>query len=141
MLDAPKVPEVPETKEVEIHPVVELLVKRMKSNPEEFVAGRWTWIDFYKTKHFNAVEAEILNAALRKLNMDAFHAKVMEQILNPEETAEKVDAATLQKNQLNQQALIQQAYQQALGLSALQSPIQPPSPPTPYATAKKLLGW
>lgn len=137
----------PEVEEAEVHPVVELLVKRMASNPEEFLNGRWTWLDTHKMKHFTEKEAKVFNGALRKLYMDELHSKVMKQLLDPE--ADKMDkddqyraylAQTLQQNGLAQ-ALQASQYQNLL---ASPSPSPPPSSsslPTPYATAKKLIGW
>ena len=67
----------------EIHPAVELLIKRMKSNPEEFMGNAWNWTLTY-AEHFTEEENNLIKAETRKLRMEQFHAKIMKQLLDPE---------------------------------------------------------
>ena len=71
--------------EQEIHPAVQLLVARMKSNPEAYVEGKQIHvIDRFRqflTKH----EKEILKAKEREINMSHLHKKLMEQVLTGKE--------------------------------------------------------
>ena len=83
-----------EEKKEELHPVVELLIKRMESNPEEFKKGDWMWVDRYTPRHFTPVEATAFNEALRKLHMDELHERVMKQILAPEQPDDLYKAAS-----------------------------------------------
>jgi len=99
-----------EDKKENIHPAITLLVKRVESNPEEFICGKWSWVDMTLTKHLNNEEIKVYNAALRKLHMQRLHEAVMKQILDP---------------QPEQGDLFANPQQQVL---------------TPYQQAKKLIG-
>ena len=66
----------------EIHPAVELLIKRMKSNPEEFTEGRWNWVEQFE-RHYTKEDTEAFETEFRKIAMEELHKKVMKQILDP----------------------------------------------------------
>jgi hypothetical protein len=74
---------------LEVHPAMELLLKRMESHPEGFfiksqsasVPTRfWATIDSVK-QHWNRKEKRLYNEALRKIRMAEFHQDVMKSIL------------------------------------------------------------
>ena len=67
----------------EIHPAVELLIKRMKSNPEEFMGNAWNWTLTY-AEHFTEEENNLIKAEHRKLRMEQLHTKIMKQLLDPQ---------------------------------------------------------
>lgn len=88
----------------EFHPVVQLLLSRMTSHPEEFawddtrentaikpsynhyeVARRWeNWLDQVMS-YANDEEEKALRNGLRAINLDILNNKVMDELLNGEE--------------------------------------------------------
>jgi hypothetical protein len=80
----------------EIHPAVELLIKRMKSNPEEFMGNAWNWTLTY-AEHFTEEENNLIKAETRKLRMEQFHAKIMKQLLDPQPQQPDLFAASSAK--------------------------------------------
>ena len=63
-----------------VHPVVQLLAKRMESHPEEFTKGRWgMWVS--ALMEMATPEEKLL---LRKARMDEIHEEVMDELLNGE---------------------------------------------------------
>ena len=86
----------------ELHPAVQLILKRMESHPEEFTASSSTpmrrRISRYEDYLSEAEHAAILDA-LSALMKDAMHKEVLHQMLAPEESPAddtvKVTHATL----------------------------------------------
>lgn len=70
-----------------IHPVVELLLARMKSNPEEFGWGeeRWDYIIEMVMRISSDEERKALEAARRPIYLDEAHKWMMDELLNGEE--------------------------------------------------------
>lgn len=72
-----------EKKDQEIHPVVELVVRRLGSNPEEYRAWR---AEMDKITHYTTqAEKELIKNALRTAAMDDAHKAAMEKILVKDE--------------------------------------------------------
>ena len=72
----------------ELHPVVELLLARMKSNPEEFeslYAGRWHSTLAVLGTAASKEEQQAIHEALRIILLDKAHADAINELLNREE--------------------------------------------------------
>jgi len=75
-----------------MHQAIELLLKRMESNPEEFAespgklsGGKWMrLVDRYKG-YFTEEEKNLFNDKLRELRMDEFQKELMAELLYGEE--------------------------------------------------------
>lgn len=90
----------------ELHPVVELLVARMETNPEEFERGmsRWNWMLEGVMTNCSEEERAALHAGLRPIRLQQLHEDVLDELLNgPERRA--------QEDQMVQQMAQQQAYE------------------------------
>ena len=109
----------------EIHPVVELLIARMESHPEEFKddylmsevrptvgSGRWLHATQAIQDHGSKRDVEALNAALSKIYMQHIHDWVMDELFNGESRRREEEERKKQL-WLQQQQLRQQAYQQS----------------------------
>jgi hypothetical protein len=72
-----------------MHKAVELVLKRMESNPDEFVtrgAGdRWSSILARYKDFFTEEEAKELTAKHREIMMRVMHEEVMDSLLNSDE--------------------------------------------------------
>lgn len=75
------------------HPVIELLIARMKSHPEEFVGGQSTpgafrrWNSIVERIRHVAVgeDLEAFEKAYSSVCLDAIHTEVMDELLNGDE--------------------------------------------------------
>jgi hypothetical protein len=75
-----------------MHQAIELLLKRMESNPEEFAespgklsGGKWMrLVDQYKG-YFTEEEKNLFHEKLRELRMDGFQKELMAELLYGEE--------------------------------------------------------
>lgn len=116
-----------------MNPTIEILLKRMESNPEEFKytphLGRSKWDEMYD-KYESILDEEDKQAysdGKRKLHLDRFHAEVMEELLDPkseeslwgDSSLTRLGGATQQAGQthaqhmaIHQQALMAQAAAQ-----------------------------
>ena len=89
----------------ELHPVVELLLARMKSHPEEFteeylfsevspntpyVGERWGGILRVVLQNGSEVEIEALNEALRPIRLKQAHEYMMDELCNGDERRRKM---------------------------------------------------
>ena len=113
----------------DIHPVVELLIARMESHPEEFRddylmseltstgSGRWYKAIRAIRDHGLERDVETLNAALSKIHMQQIHDWVMDELFNGDDRrrAEEEDKKRLW---LQQQQLHQSQYAQSPHLRA-----------------------
>jgi hypothetical protein len=71
-----------------LHPVVDLMLARMKSNPEEFAdryGGRWSDILVQITNCGSDAEIEAIREGTRSIILDKAHAQAMDELLNGEE--------------------------------------------------------
>jgi hypothetical protein len=120
----------------EVHPVVELLIARMESHPEEFKddylmsevrptagSGRWLLATQAIQDHGSKRDVEALNAALSKIYMQYIHEWTMDELLNGEDRRREEEERKKQLWQQQQQQLYQQAYQQ-LGEDSLMQQIR-----------------
>jgi hypothetical protein len=109
----------------EVHPVVELLIARMESHPEEFKddymmsevrptagSGRWLLATQAIQDHGSKRDVEALNAALSKIYMQYIHEWTMDELLNGEDRRREEEERKKQLWQ-QQQQMHQQAYQQS----------------------------
>lgn len=128
----------------DIHPVVELLIARMESHPEEFKddylmsevrptagSGRWLRATQAIQDHGLERDVETLNAALSKIHMQQIHDWVMDELFNGESRRREEEEVKKQL-WLQQQQLHQQAYQQSphirAGTGLLGAASPPPQP-------------
>ena len=76
--------------EEELHPAIQLLLKRMDSNPEEFMGGlRWRKImDAYENS-FSEAEKKALTEKSNKIRMDKMYEKIMGELLDPKTTSKQ----------------------------------------------------
>lgn len=98
-----------------LHPVVELLLARMKSNPEEFTSAndhedRWGYAIETIEGYGSAEDKAALVEGLRSIRLNEAHRWAMDDLLNGEERRERERGESL-KNQ-NAQINLQQ-YAQA----------------------------
>jgi len=129
-----------------LHPVVELLLARMKSNPDEFAPKGWRWTKFMESSdnYFTEEEHAALQEGQRQISMSALHVAVMNELLRePEEEADErlcaqgaptpsqhyQNAISAQQLQAYQQLQQLQSYNNAISVQNLQSAR------TPYASA------
>ncbi len=80
-----------------MHPAVELLLKRMESNPDEFMKGhdrfyKWERIIENYRAFFSDEDAAILKAKYSALQLERMHKEIMAELLYGEETVSMVDA-------------------------------------------------
>jgi hypothetical protein len=114
----------------EIHPVVELLIARMDSHPEEFrddylmsevrasiSSGRWLRATQAIQDHGSKRDVEALNAALSKIYMQYIHDWVMDELFNGDDRRREEEEVK-KRVWLQQQQMHQQAYQQSPHLRA-----------------------
>lgn len=66
-----------------MHPAIELLIARMKSNPEEFIRGEWDMEEGNCMAHANEEELAALKATRRTITLDGIHKLIMKHLLNP----------------------------------------------------------
>lgn len=129
-----------------MHEVVKLLLKRMKSHPEEFEAtplegdlvsdhDRWWRVMDKILDHGTDEEKAAVRAALREIKLDAAHKIMMDELLNGDERRAKrrEEEAAYERNLLLKQSLanqqvIQQQMTTALNTQQLQSVIDTYNP-------------
>jgi hypothetical protein len=122
----------------EIHPVVELLIARMESHPEEFKddymmsevrptagSGRWLLATQAIQDHGSKRDVEALNVALSKIYMQRIHEWTMDELLNGEdrrreEEERKKQLWTQQQQAHAQMAQVNTGLQNANQLSSYQ---------------------
>ena len=72
-----------------MNPTIEILLKRMESNPEEFKFsynnGRSKWDVIYEDfePFLDEADRNAYQEGKRQLNLNQFHSKVMEELLDP----------------------------------------------------------
>jgi hypothetical protein len=108
-----------------LHPVVDLMLARMKSNPEEFAdryGGRWSDTLMQITDCGSDAEIEAIREGTRSIILDRAHAQAMDELLNGDERRAKAERNLMAANrtaqavaQLNASANLSQ-YQNAIGL-------------------------
>jgi hypothetical protein len=109
----------------EVHPVVELLIARTESHPEEFRddylmsevrptvgSGRWFRVIHAIRDHGLKQDVEALNVALSKIRMQQIYEWMMDELINGEDRRRE-EEEDKKRLWLQQQQLHQQAYQQS----------------------------
>jgi hypothetical protein len=109
----------------EVHPVVRLLLERMKSHPEEFepmrydenieaddARYRWGRIIEEVQEFGSDADAEALECALRDIRLGRAHEWALDELLNGEERRAQVRRER-EEQEKQRFALMQQAYAQA----------------------------
>lgn len=100
-----------------VHPVVQLLAKRMESHPEEFTNGRWgMWVSVLM--EIATPEEKLL---LRKTRMDEIHEEVMDELLNGE--ARRAEEERKREEETRRYIAQQQAILQQAQTASLQMPL------------------
>lgn len=103
----------------EIHPLVELLLARMKSNPEEFEIGmsRWGHAIGKVEDYGSEADRAALSEALRPIRLNEAHEWMMDELLNGDDRRKKEQ----QQRELEYQKMLvqQQAINATLGGGAM----------------------
>jgi hypothetical protein len=82
------------TEPEKIHPVVDLMLRRMGSHPEEFfggitVASRWHEILGVITTNGSEEEQRLIAEKFRRINLDAAHTMALDELCNGEARREE----------------------------------------------------
>lgn len=114
--------------EPKLHPVVELMIARMESHPEEFEAANGRWIHIMKGIEVRAIGADkvAFDTAVAKMWMDSYHKKALDELLNGEEHRRNQDAQKLEAARLSLQLAQQYGQYQQGALSSGYGQAQPP---------------
>jgi hypothetical protein len=114
-----------------IHPVVELLLARIESNPEEFgwTESRWGYLLVQVEEYSSDEERRAIRAALRPIHLDELHQRMMDELFNGDERRAEAERNLMAANRTAQAlgsistiANLGQ-YQNAIGIST-QTPSQ-----------------
>jgi len=93
-----------------LHPLVDLMLARMQSHPEEFFgskSGRWRNAMDAIRSHGTAEEQAKVDHAMSRVALDHYHAQAMQELLDPQEDRNKFDEAALARAR---QQMIAQKY-------------------------------
>lgn len=135
-----------------IHPLVELVLARMESHPEEFgnsydgpTEDRWWRIRETIQSHGTEEERAVFRAAMREIDMNAGHEWMMDELLNGEDRRRQEREVMMQAQQRAQLGKAQAQLQtlQAQYGSQLANTITVTGTNAPgdiYANMKKALG-
>lgn len=108
----------------ELHDVVKLLLARMESHPEEFVADlspedsrsdRWWQVIRCVSEYGTDAEREALEASIRKVKLDKAHEAMMDELCNGDERRRKFE-----EEQEYETKLLQQMRQQQMTMAQQQ---------------------
>lgn len=111
-----------------MHPAVELLVKRMESNPEEFYDRsrrnlRWERIMSDYESYFSEEERTAVKSKYAQLQLERMHKDIMSELLNGEEEERVLTGVKEQRKLFVNQAQLA-ALQNQSQLAALQNQAQ-----------------
>ena len=119
----------------EIHPLVELMLARMKSHPEEFAhvgGSRWCSPITAITEYGSDGDKATLREGLRTVFLDAAHSEALDELLNGDERRrnekERYEAERKYYAQAQVSANQLAAYQNAQIQNALTGTVPYPSP-------------
>ena len=106
----------------DLHPAVQLLLKRIDTHPDEFAhaGGRWDKMIRRFEPYFSTAEHDAIFAAVSRVRLDALHKELMQEMLNP---PAKTESAFPYANAPSDYALL--AAQQSM-------PLQGAPPLSPY---------
>ena len=71
--------------EPEMHPLVDLFLRRAASNPEEMAAGKWRWVVDRILAHGSQADKDAVLPVYNKVMLDGAHREMMRELLNPEQ--------------------------------------------------------
>ena len=69
----------------ELHPVVDLFLRRSASNPEEIAEGKWSWVVSDILEYGSEADKAAVRPVYKKLRLDDTHKTFMRELLNPEQ--------------------------------------------------------
>lgn len=97
----------------ENHPLVDLMLARMDSHPEEFDGSnnRWVFALSDIAEYAPPEQATLVKAKIAAIRLDAAHHRAMDEMLNGEERRRQKAEVELMRNTYTQQA--QQAVMQS----------------------------
>jgi hypothetical protein len=81
------------SEEKEIHPAVALLLKRMDSNPQEFISGEWASVEEAIAAYATEEECKLVEEKLGKLWMDHTHETMLKHLFKVDEKDAVQEAA------------------------------------------------
>ena len=130
--------------EDKVHPLVELVLARIESHPEEFKAFsgpenilrpaiRWDDAIYTINNHGSKADKDALNAKLDAMRMEEAHARMLDELLNGEERRRK-EREEYEEERKRYALQQQQAYQQNLS-TAIGLGNTTPSTPLTISTA------
>lgn len=67
----------------ELHPVVDLLLRRAESHPEEIFNGRWDWVINEILNSGSPEEVAVVIPVVKKTKLNETHRHFMRELLNP----------------------------------------------------------
>ena len=68
----------------ELHPVVDLFLRRAASNPEEMEQGKWNWVLDRILARGSQADKDAVQPVFNKIMLDGTHREMMKDLLNPE---------------------------------------------------------
>jgi hypothetical protein len=68
----------------ELHPIVDLFLRRAASNPEEMAGGKWRWVVDRVLVHGSQADKDAVLPVYNKVMLDGAHKGMMRELLNPE---------------------------------------------------------
>ena len=102
-----------------MNPTIEILLKRMESNPDEFTKdNRWSYIVGDFENYLSEEDKKAYFNGLSKLRLNQFHSRVMEELLDPKSESGEI------QSYLKQHTATQQAGQTHAQLTAMKKAYQ-----------------
>jgi hypothetical protein len=83
----------------ELHPVVDLFLRRCASNPEEVAEGKWNWVLSSIEQYGSEAEKAAVLPISNKIMLDNIHKNFMRKLLNPEPEQEDLFSKALARVQ------------------------------------------
>ena len=88
-----------------MNPTIEILLKRMESNPDEFTKeNRWHYLFENFADNLDEEDKEAYKKGLNKVRLNQFHARVMEELLDPKSERDGVSLFNIKHPTATQQA-------------------------------------
>ena len=96
----------------ELHPIVDLFLRRAASNPEEMAGGKWYWVLERILEYGSQADQDAIKPVYSKIMLDGAHKEMMGVLLNPKpEPKDMFSKAHLNQAQALAQAQIQNRAQ------------------------------
>jgi hypothetical protein len=105
--------------EAELHPLVQLMLARIESHPQEFeyISQRWTAALDATETYAKEEERKLIREAIAKVRLDEAHREAMDELLNGDEQRRKVEEEAEYEKRLIAQQRQKLAMQQYSGQS------------------------